>query len=62
MEELISSPESFRNYLRMDKIQFDDLTAKVAPLIQRQNTRYRSSICPGERLAITLRYLATGED
>jgi hypothetical protein len=59
--ELNFDKESFRNYLRMNKTQFEHLTAKVAPFIERQNTHYRASVSPGERLAITLRYLATGK-
>ncbi|KAJ8349682.1 hypothetical protein SKAU_G00248120 [Synaphobranchus kaupii] len=33
----------------------------VTPLIQRQNTNFRDCISPGERLMVTLRFLATGE-
>uniref|UniRef100_A0A1X7U532 Transposase Helix-turn-helix domain-containing protein n=1 Tax=Amphimedon queenslandica TaxID=400682 RepID=A0A1X7U532_AMPQE len=33
----------------------------VSPLIKRQDTVMRQAISPGERLAVTLRFLATGE-
>ena len=51
---------SYRNFVRMSSSTFEELLVKVAPLIVRQDTRIRKAICPGERLAITLRYLATG--
>ena len=40
---------------------FGELLAKVGPLIQKKDTVMRKSISPGARLAITLRYLATGK-
>jgi hypothetical protein len=40
---------------------FGELLAKVGPIIQRQDTVMRQSISPGARLALTLRYLATGK-
>ncbi|XP_062389288.1 uncharacterized protein LOC134077601 [Sardina pilchardus] len=33
----------------------------VTPLINRKNTNFRDCISPGERLMVTLRFLATGE-
>jgi len=53
--------KSYRNFLRMDRGSFEMLLHKVAPYIQRQDTTMRLSTAPEERLAITLRYLATGE-
>ncbi|KAJ8043856.1 hypothetical protein HOLleu_11140 [Holothuria leucospilota] len=40
---------------------FSYLEQQVTPLIAKQNTRFRPSISPGERLAVTIRFLATGE-
>ena len=58
---LHDSDSHFR-YLRMSKATFDQLLAKVGPLLVRR--RYSSvvqlSISLGERLASTLCYLATG--
>ncbi|XP_069800071.1 uncharacterized protein [Dendropsophus ebraccatus] len=45
----------------MSKSSFEDLLRHVGPTIQRQNTRFRRSVSPEERLMVTLRYLATGE-
>ena len=53
--------KSFINFLRVSPGIFEGLLEKVAPLIQKQDTNYRKAIKPGMRLAITLRYLATGE-
>ncbi|XP_034077588.1 protein ANTAGONIST OF LIKE HETEROCHROMATIN PROTEIN 1-like [Gymnodraco acuticeps] len=45
----------------MTKDAFDELLGKVGPLIAKADTRMRLSIGPAERLAICLRYLATGD-
>ena len=52
---------SFRNFVRMDPDMFHEVLLRVAPRIERHDTWYRKSITSGNRLAITLRYLATGE-
>ena len=51
----------FINFLRVDPQLFLELLARVGPRIQKRVTRMRSPIGPGLRLAITLRYLATGK-
>ena len=51
---------SFSNYFRMDEGSFEALLTNVAPLIRRQDTHLRSAVSPQQRLAVTLRYLATG--
>jgi hypothetical protein len=51
---------SFLNFLRLSPGLFDQMVEKVSPYIQRQDTCFRKAISPGMRLAITLRYLATG--
>lgn len=55
-----NDPEMFRNFVRMCASDFDDLVQLVKPHIEKRDTNYRKAICPSERLAITLRYLATG--
>ncbi|XP_063231370.1 uncharacterized protein LOC134535920 [Bacillus rossius redtenbacheri] len=52
--------ESFRNFVRMNGALFDELLGRVCPIIQKQNTVMREAIKPRDRLAVTLRYLATG--
>lgn len=46
----------------MSKERFERLRGKVGPLLLRRNysSEVRASINPAERLAFTLRYLATG--
>ena len=53
-------PWSFRNFLRMSEDSFQELLDLVIPLIRRKDTNMREAISPGERLALTLRFLATG--
>jgi len=52
--------KALRNFLRMDDVSFQILLGKVSQKIAKQETRMRSCISPEERLAVTLRYLATG--
>lgn len=40
---------------------FRELLERVGPIVERLDTFWRKAIPPGMRLAITLRYLATGE-
>ena len=50
---------AFTRYVRMEKNKFDDLVDRVGAKVMKQTTNLRSAICPGERIAVTLRYLAT---
>ena len=62
LQELkIMDTSSYRNFLRMDSNSFEMLLNAVAPLIVHEDTTMRPAIPPGERLAVTLRFLATGE-
>ena len=61
LQELrVNDAMNYRNFLRMDAATFDELLHLVTPLIRCQDTVMRQAIPPGERLALTLRYLATG--
>lgn len=51
---------SYHHFLRMDIASFEEILEVVSPLIKRQDTVMRQAIPPGERLALTLRFLATG--
>ena len=53
---------SYLNFVRMNASTFETLLTKAAPLIARKDTNLRDAIPPGERLAVTLRFLATGEN
>ena len=57
---------AYKEFFRMTKQQFCFLVEKVSPLIEKKQqpspiNSVRSTIKPDERLAVTLRYLATGE-
>ena len=45
----------------MSPERFDHLLRLVGPLITKKNTRFRDAIPAGERLTITLRFLASGD-
>ena len=42
--------------------RFQHLLSLVGPLIKKKDTRMRNAISPAERLTLTLRYLASGDD
>ena len=48
-------------FVRMDPAMFREVLQRVGPIIEKYDTWYRKSVNPGCRLAITLRFLATGE-
>lgn len=50
----------FASFNRMSKANFDYLLDLVVPIIEKQDTFFRSPIRPGARLALTLHFLATG--
>ena len=47
--------------MHMNYEPFIQISEMVAPLIQKEDTNMRKSVSPKERLAWTLRCLATGE-
>uniref|UniRef100_A0AAV2L3F0 Uncharacterized protein n=1 Tax=Knipowitschia caucasica TaxID=637954 RepID=A0AAV2L3F0_KNICA len=59
--ELQLYPDRHRDYFRMSAEKMEELLSKVGPEIQHQDTNYRLSIEPKQRLAVTIRFLATGE-
>lgn len=61
MQELeIEDAETFAYFMRMDVDTFNDLLQRVQGRIMRRNTAMRDAVSPGVKLAVTLRYLATG--
>ena len=62
MNELkISDPSQLRNFLRMSAIDFDNLTNRLGHKLFRRDTSMRAAISVKAKLAVTLRYLASGK-
>ncbi|KAL2099463.1 hypothetical protein ACEWY4_005943 [Coilia grayii] len=59
--ELRLDSDLFQQYFRLSRELFDELLARVGPSISKLDTRFRRAIGPAQRLAICLRYLATGD-
>lgn len=55
-------PHIFQNVVRMSADQFDQLLELVEPHISKSDTKMRNRISASDRLVLTLRYLATGEN
>lgn len=53
--------DQFRNFTRMAKADFEHLLSMVEPKIARKDTPFRKAISARVRLALTLRFLATGD-
>lgn len=53
-------PNRYRRWMRMDVATFEHLVDRLKPLIQKQDTFFRLSVPSEVRLALTLRFLATG--
>lgn len=59
--DLLAEPSGqFIGFVRMSSTDFEILLNKVGPIIAKQETRFRETIPSKVRLAITLRYLASG--
>lgn len=57
----VSDPDTYRNYLRVDHDMFTEILERIKPHIEKQNTNWKKALEPGLRLAITLRFLASGD-
>ena len=53
-------PTEFKQFLRMDSETFDELLGLVEHSICKQNTTMRDALEPRLKLAVTIRFLATG--
>uniref|UniRef100_A0A3Q0QRU5 DDE Tnp4 domain-containing protein n=1 Tax=Amphilophus citrinellus TaxID=61819 RepID=A0A3Q0QRU5_AMPCI len=61
MADLNADPDKFRAYFRLSPELFAKLLTMVTPKIEKIHTNMREPISPEERLAICLRFLATGD-
>jgi hypothetical protein len=53
-------PRKFKNMLRMEPAMFHELEARLTPRLLKRDSNLRRAFTPGLKLAITLKYLATG--
>ncbi|KAL4720970.1 hypothetical protein ACJJTC_019230 [Scirpophaga incertulas] len=51
----------YKNFMRMSSSNFEYLYNLILPAIQKQDTRFRKAISAQDKLALTLRFLATGD-
>lgn len=58
----LSDSTDYCNYFRMDIHTFHTLKDMLEPLLRRQDTNMRAAISVEDKLAVTLRYLATGRN
>ena len=57
----MTDPVSFRNFTRLPSDLFEELLHRIGANIEARNTRWRRALPAGLKLAVTLRYLATGD-
>jgi len=61
MAELMAEDPAFRNFTRIGPEMFHELLQVVGTRITKNHTWFGQSINPDLKLAITLRFLATGD-
>ena len=62
MAELyVTDIPGFTNFMRMIPEFFEIIKTRLEPCLARQATNYRAPFSVGEKLALAIRYLATGE-
>ncbi|XP_074041484.1 uncharacterized protein [Leptinotarsa decemlineata] len=60
-KQLRMDEKRFYIYFRMNFECFDEILARIENDIRKQHSKFREPIEPAERLAVTLRFLATGD-
>lgn len=53
-------PQAFKNFMRMPPEMFDEVVARLTPVLTKKTTRWRAPLEPGLKVALTLRHLASG--
>ncbi|XP_045495296.1 putative nuclease HARBI1 [Colias croceus] len=63
LAELLAEPSGeFDNFVRMSCTDFEYLLQKISPIVSKQDTTWREAVPTKIRLALTLRFLVTGDD
>ncbi len=61
MDLKVEDQAAFQNFVRFKPAMFQELFDRLTLLITKSDTNCRKALDPGLKLAITLRYLATGD-
>jgi hypothetical protein len=62
MTELLNNNRyRYKQFIRTDPSLFQEILRRLEPRIQRKDTKFRKALSAGMKLALTLRYLASGE-
>jgi hypothetical protein len=59
--DLQKEPGSFKNFCRISSADFEYLLNKIGPYISKNDLKWGKAIPAKERLAVTLRFLVTGD-
>lgn len=63
LAELVYEPSGeFHKFTRMSLEDFEDLLSKVSQIIMKKDTQLREAVPAKIRLALTLRFLASGDN
>ena len=54
-------PEAFINYMRLPMELYDEVLARITPLITKEDTWWRKALDPGLKFACTMSHLASGD-
>ena len=54
--------KGFKYFLRVDYDIYQEILQRIEGRIKKQDTNYRKAVSPGLKLAISLRYLAAGDN
>jgi hypothetical protein len=57
----IEDRRGFKNVIRVTQTDVEELLNMVSPFISRKNTSFRQAFPASDKLAVILRYLATGD-
>ena len=61
VELRVEDPVAFQTFVRFEPAMFQEMVDRLTPRISKIDTNFRKALDPGLKLAITLRYLATGD-
>ncbi|XP_049701923.2 uncharacterized protein LOC110382359 [Helicoverpa armigera] len=61
ISDLVEEPSGVGHFVRMSSTDFEYILQKISPIIAKKDTYWREAIPPKIRLALTLRFLATGD-